>query len=226
MTTLATLRTRAQYVADMTNSQFIADAELNQYINTGLAELYDLVVSSFEDYFTVSTFLTITAGTNTVELPATFYKARAVDFSLNGTWSTVKLFNFLSRNSLRKTSFLQNVPDSGRRYRIFGDTLFIQNTDDAAGTYRLWYVPAYTALVADGDTIPVSLSKFGWDEYIVLYAAERMLSKEESSIVDVRNRRDEIRDRIIQMASDRQIEQAESVSDVTGNQLKGWDFEY
>lgn len=223
--TLGTLRTRARQIADMVGSQFISDSELTTYINTGYFELYDLVVNSFEDYFTTTTSLTITTG-NTAALPADFYKARAVDYYLNGKWTTVKLFNFLNRNNLNKVSFLNVTPDSGRRYRIMGNTLIIQNVDNAAGTYRLWYAPAPTALESDEETINEDLSKTGWDEYIVLYAAERMLAKEESSTTDVVRRRGEIAGRITQMAADRQMEQSDQVSDSAQTMiLTGW-YEY
>lgn len=223
--TLTNLRDSARNLADMTGSQFISDSELDAYINTGLFELYDLVVRAFEDYFTTSTSLTISSG-NTASLPADFYKARAVDYSLNGAWTTVKLFNFVNRNNFNQVSFLNQTPDSGRRYRILGDTLFIQNTDNATGTYRLWYVPAPTALSSGSDTIPTSLAKFGWSEYIALYAAERMLSKEESDIKDIKARRQEIAQRITQMAADRQIEQSETISDSQPTLFNtGW-YEY
>lgn len=224
-TTLATLRTRARQIADMVDSQFIPDAELDNYINTAYFELYDLVVSSFEDYFTTSTNLTITTG-NTASLPADFYKARAVDYSLNGNWATVKLFNFLNRNSLNRAAFLNTTPDSGRRYRIMGNTLIIQNVDNAAGTYRLWYAPAPNLLTDGADSISTDLSKMGWDEYIPLYAAERMLSKEESSTSDVLRRRGEIAGRITQMAADRQMEQSDQISDSGQNTIFTGGYEY
>lgn len=107
-----------------------------------------------------------------------------------------------------------------------GNTLIIQNVDNAAGTYRLWYAPSPTLLTDAADAISTDLSKMGWDEYIPLYAAERMLSKEESSTSDVRNRRGEIAGRITQMAADRQMEQSDQVSDSGQTMiLTGW-YEY
>ena len=225
-TTLTQLQTRARYIADMTNSQFISDAELTYYINSGLTELYDLVVRSFEDYFINTTTFTIASGANSYALPSDFYKCRAVDFQLNGNWTTVKLFNFANRNTFRRVSFLYATPDSGRRYRIFGDNLIIQNTDNAAGNYRMYYVPAPTLLTSGSDTIPATLSQAGWDEYIALYAAERMLSKEETDNREVITRREELKQRIISLAADRQVEQSEVVSDMSQTLiLTGW-YEY
>ena len=103
---------------------------------------------------------------------------------------------------------------SPRAYRIMADSLILQPTLAATGDYKLWYVPAPTFLVADADLIPESLSKFGWDEYIVLYAAERMLSKEESPITDVQSERAQVGARITTMASNRQVDQSNTIQDV------------
>lgn len=214
MTTLLQLRTRARERADQVGSTFVTDTELTTNINLGLSELYDLVVSAFEDYFTISTTLTVSSG-DTAALPADFYKLRGLDYDNNGRFVALRQFEFNERNSAQNQDLFfwrgYTVP---RRYRIIGDSLLLQPSASAVGSYKLWYAPAPTLLVADGDTIPTALSKFGWDEYIALYAAERMLSKEESSITDLRNQRAEIADRIRQMSANRQVDQSDSIQDV------------
>lgn len=214
MATLLELRTRARQRADMVNSQFVTDAELNTYINIGLTELYDIVVSAFEDYFTTNVNFTVTTG-DTYTLPADFYKLRALDFSSNGSWIACKEFQFNERNNSQTGINWINGTGPVRSYRIMGDSLLLQPTASATGLYRLWYVPSQVALTTDGQSIPSALSRFGWDEYIVLLAAERMLSKEESSITDVRNERTELQNRITQMAANRQVDQSSVIQDVT-----------
>ncbi len=224
-TTLQNLIDRARSRADMINSDFVDDTtELTPWANAGLMELYDLVVRSFEDYFTTSTTSTITTG-NTISLPATFYKLRALDYSLNGSYVNVPLFNFQDRNKVNNGLNWNRTNGDGRAYRIMADNILIQNAASAAGTYQIWYVPSLTPLSALSDAIPTNLSKFGWDEYIVLYMAERMLSKEESSIADVNNARGELVGRISAMAADRQIEQPETIADTQGAQFRGT-YEY
>lgn len=220
-TTLLNLQTRARERADMTNSQFIGDAELNTYINMGMLELYDLLVQANEDYFTTSTNLTISAGANTAALPASFYKLRGLDYSLNGSYVNVPLFNFQDRNRASSRNIWSSVLGDGRRYRVFADSIMIQDIDNAAGSYRAWYIPALAYLVNTTDTLPASLSKFGWDEYIVLFAAERMLSKEESDTAEVRGQRGELANRITIMATDRQVDQSEQIADVQSNRPLG-----
>lgn len=220
-TTLLNLQTRARERADMVNSQFISDAELNTYINMGMLELYDMLVQANEDYFTTSTNLTISAGSNTAALPATFYKLRGLDFSLNGSYVNVPLFNFQDRNRASSRNIWSNLLGDGRRYRVFADNIMIQDIDNAAGSYRAWYIPSLSYLVNTSDTLPASLSKFGWDEYIVLFAAERMLSKEESDTAEVRAQRGELANRITAMSTDRQVDQSEQIADVQSNRPLG-----
>ena len=71
--TLLQLRTQARDRADMTNSLFIADAELNNYINSSIAELHDLLIGAYDSYYSIltSTFNTV-SGTATYALPADF----------------------------------------------------------------------------------------------------------------------------------------------------------
>ena len=45
------LRTRARRRADMENSTFVSDAEIQDYLNSSISELHDFMVKSYEDYF-------------------------------------------------------------------------------------------------------------------------------------------------------------------------------
>lgn len=212
-TTLLNLSTRARERADMTNSQFIDTSELTNYINMGMLELYDALIQANEDYFTTSTTLTVSAGTNTAALPATFYKLRGLDYLLNGAYVNVPLFNFQDRNRASTKNIWDAGIGDGRRYRVFADNILIQDIDNAAGTYRAWYVPSLAPLVNNTDTLPTTLSKFGWDEYIVLFAAERMLNKEESDTADIKNQKNSLLARIVEMSANRQLEQSEQIAD-------------
>ena len=211
---LTNLTDRSKQLADMVNSFFVSPAEWTNYINAGYAELYDLVVASFEDYFTTTTTSTITTGNNTISLPASFYKLRALDYSLNGTYVNCTQFTFNDRNmqSNWRSSALYNR--AGRQYRIVGDTLYIVPEDRAAGTYQIWYVPALTLLSSGSDVLPTSLSKFGWEEYICLYAAERALNKQESDVGVIQKQRQDLANRIISMAANRNVDQPERITDL------------
>ncbi len=61
-------------------------------------------------------------------------------------------------------------------YRIVGATIQF-NPTPADGTYKVRYVPVPGTLSADGDTLDGVL---GWEEYVILYAAYKLLQKEGS----------------------------------------------
>ena len=121
--TLGQLRTLCRERADMENSNFISDSELNSYINSSCAELYDLIVGQHDDYYVTSATLTISSG-NTVSLPSDFYKLRGLDYRVDANnYLTVKRFNFASRNLRdRDTSAFYGLAPY-REYRVLGSTL-------------------------------------------------------------------------------------------------------
>lgn len=131
----------------MQNSNFVTDSELDIYINNSYLELYDIVVSRFEDYYTTSTTFNIASG-NTEALPADFYKLRGVDYNVGGTFYEMRKWNFNDRNILdRPYNILYTRYLDYRRYRIVGSNLQIIPEDKATGDYRLWYVPLATRMV-------------------------------------------------------------------------------
>ncbi len=226
-TTLENLRDRARSRTDMVDSEFVTDTELDAWLNQGYMELYDLVVNAFEDYFTVSEAFSISSG-NTAPLPPDFYKLRGLDFNFNGKFINCREFNFVDRNSTNNNVNWMFSYLPKRSYRIMGDNLIILPEQDALGDYKLWYVPAAFLLTSSSSELPSALSKFGWDEYIVLYAAERMLSKEETDVADVVRERGEVAQRITTMAANRQVDQSETVQNVTDSiyQPGAWWYGY
>jgi fibronectin type 3 domain-containing protein len=48
---LASLRLASQQKADRINSQFVTTQEWNTFINLAMNELYDLLITTYEDYF-------------------------------------------------------------------------------------------------------------------------------------------------------------------------------
>ena len=185
--TLLQLRTLAREESDMESTTFISDSEFNSYINQSAFELYDLLVGSYgeEYYATNASFITdgtaeayaLPNGTN-FSGALKFYKLIGVSYQVStNRYITLKRFNFADRNR----SFSNMIADSGK-------------------TIRLDYIPAMTTLDADGDTLD---GINGWDEYIIVDAARKAKSKEESSTIDLANRKMELKSRIEGMAQAR-----------------------
>ncbi len=81
--TLAQLRTASRQRADMVNSTFISDPELNSYINASYYELYDLLVQKYgNDYFMKEYSFQLQGNISQYPLPADFFKLLGVDLLL------------------------------------------------------------------------------------------------------------------------------------------------
>ena len=212
MTTLAEIREKVRERSDQQNSQFITDAELNGYINNSYAELYDILVSSFEDYYTSIYPFVIASGSSDIAIPSDCYKIRGVDLSYDGTnWVNVAKFNFAERNRIGARTRI-NVGLLGVNYRLMGDKLYFIPEDRAPGQYRLWYIPRYTPLVNDTDVLSDVLD---FDEYIIVDAAIKCLIKEESDPSMLVMAKQALKQRIDSMAANRDAAQPERVGDVS-----------
>jgi len=215
-TTLAALRNRAKRRADMLNSKFVSDAEWNQYISDSYAELYDLLVSKFEDYYIADPLIFSITGSNyTYALPADFYKLKGVDKSLSGAgdWYTLRPFMFEDRNARRTATRFRGLYPA-IRYKILGEELFLSPDDQATGTYRMWYVPRYTALTSDASTVD---GVNGWEVYIETDAAIKALQKEESDVSVLMAMKAALIKRIEDMAANRDVGEPDRVTDVSLN---------
>lgn len=175
--TLSELRSRVRQRADMVDNDFVEDAELTTYIQQSYRKLYNLIITTFSDWYVDDPVeFTISSG-NTFTLPATFYKLVAVDYSLSGKWIEVSRFTMNERN--RSTAGRFRVFHPSIKYRLMNNKLRFIPTDNASGTYRYWAVSKPSVPVDDVDTVE---GENGWDEFIVLDAAIKCLNKEESDV--------------------------------------------
>jgi hypothetical protein len=206
--TLASMREQARQRADMVNSEFCSDAEINQYINNSAAELYDLLVSVNEDYFVSSTpqSISVTSGTDSYDLAADFYKALGVDLYLNGSWVTMKPFMFAERNAYQGMMF-----DMPFRYRIRGGKISFVPVPSGNHTVQIWYIPRFTALASDAATFD---GINGWEEYVIVDAAIKMLQKEESDVSVLLAQKEALKARINTMAANRDSGSPQRIVDV------------
>lgn len=212
MATLTDLILSARQKADMVNSTFIEDPEWTDYINNSYAELYDILVSRFEDYYSKTLSFTIASSSTSQTLPSDFYKFRGLDFNISGNdYITVRKFNFEERNKINRvlTRTLRGVSD--RQYRVMGQNILIYPVDKAPGNYRLWYIPRYTPLTTGASVLGDVLD---FQEYITTDAAIKALVKEESDPSALMMHKNELKLRIEAMASNRDTT-PDRIGDVT-----------
>ena len=168
------VRLLAQQRADRVNNNFVTQTEWNSYINQSAFELYDMLVTLYEDYYLASPAIFQTVGgQNTYTLPngvASFkdmsgnsfvapalYKLMGVDFGLanmSNAWVTVKKYDFVQRNRFvfpNLNSTYMGV--FNLQYRMMGDNLQFIPTPSGSQYVRLWYIPRMAQLVMDNDKI-------------------------------------------------------------------------
>lgn len=174
----------------MQQSSFFSTAEKIDLLNALYPELYDLLVSANENYYSKSPAYTFNIGGSTLSysLPADFYKILGVDFQIGGLWTTVFPYNESDRNR----SFNSNLP---------------------SGQVRLRYVPAPTTFSANDLSATVD-GVSGWDELVVLNLAIAMLSAEESSTTQLERRLAKIEKRIATVSQNRDLAMPGTVTDV------------
>lgn len=214
--TLEELRTAARQRADMINSDFVTDAEFNQYINLSYFELYDILVQKYgSDYFVAAPYAFSTvADTATVALPEDFYKSMALDVSLGGRWVNVRPFTFGERNSLNSPRI---AAGANVQYRINGSNLLFIPTPTQEQQFQLWYVPRLTPLEDDED---VADGVSGWLEFVIVDATIKALNKEESDTGVLRAQKAALIQRIESAAENRDAGEPATVTDTSAS---GWD---
>lgn len=135
---------RARQESDNENSFFVTDAEVLGWLNIGLSELYDIIITQFEDYAeSVYIFNTI-AGTQDYTLPIDFYKLQGVDLIEGQVNYTLRRFMNNERNRYQTNIY----PAMGRyfRYRIIGDKIRFMPIPQGAKQIRVSYAPLYAPL--------------------------------------------------------------------------------
>lgn len=216
--TLAEIRTAARQRADMTASQFVTDAEFNSYINSSLAELYDLLVTSYgNDYYATTANITTVTGQDRYALPADFFKLLGVDLAIQGTagsanatYVSLRPFNMTERNRYTTASVQTWVGVTNIRYRLSANSLWLTPTPQNGQSLRLWYVPRVIPLVNDAD---VADGVSGWLEYVVVDAAVKALQKEESDVSVLLAQKTALTQRINAAAANRDAANPATVAD-------------
>lgn len=230
---LGQIRDLSKKKADLTRSNFVTLPEWNEFIRLSCYELYDLLVTTYQDYF-IADPLTITMdGSTAYDLPngqnhsaaRALYKLVGVDMgpsSGNTTgWVTVNKFNFIDRNKYffpNSNSILYGQVNMS--YRVMGSTIRFIPNPSANQVVRLWYVPRLTQLLQDTDTTDMSIS--GWILYVIIRAAKYALDKEESDTSKLDAELLFLKQRIEASASNRDSGQPDTISDTRATNGSGW----
>ena len=192
---------RVRRRADMVGSNFVSDVEVTDYLNQGIAELHDILVTKYEDYSLSSATFTLTAGEdNEFDLPSDFYKCLGVDYATNSNSTTVvnlRSYNFGERN-MYNNLFYNTGLVATPRYHIQGTRLKFIPKPTTSGTATLFYVPEAQQLT-NTDTL-LNIPN-GYEEYAVICAAINCLQKEETDVRVLLTQKAALKDRIEKAAT-------------------------
>lgn len=158
---LADLRMDARQRSDTENDPHIGDVELNRWIRTGYAALYDQLISLWGEDFFVSVSATITTdGQNDqYPLPADHYKnlltevRNSMALTVNNgvpAWITVHPFPLRDKNRYNLINFASYFGYLNVRYRITGSTVQFAPMPTGGQVFRLWYAPRLMPLADTG----------------------------------------------------------------------------
>lgn len=198
-TTLLAMRTAARQRADMENSLFVSDTEINQLINANIRKIHRRIIKNYGNaYAGASTTITTVANTEAYALPAAFMK-----LSSYGVWwvdgsQKRRLSRYNPNESNAQTpsegwnAWSWHSGKSNVSYDIFNKEIRFLPTPLAVHSVKIYYHPTPSTLSLDADTYDGIM---GLEEAIIWYSAADMLGKQESdNTYQVRMAEEELKD--------------------------------
>lgn len=178
--TLTNLIARSRSRADQPIVGFVTAAELLDWINEGVQQLHEKLVSAYgEEYISSSANLTVASGV--APLPAGFFKLQTIEMSVAGVTRTLLPYVQQERNAYKN---IPNIVGSTKpRYKLVAGNVKLLPVQPNGTVVAITYAPEATLLATGTDTINFPN---GWEKYVVLYAAIQMMEKEETSTTTAR----------------------------------------
>ncbi len=240
------IRLRSKQNADRVNSNFVRNAEWDSFIGLAMDELYDMLITVYEDYFKApnATFLTSNATSifplpdgatsffgddNTPFIAKPFYKLLGVDLALNtaqNAWVTMSKYMLIKRNQYLYPNSNSTIYGwQNAQYRVLGNNIEFIPVPAGSQRIRLLYIPRLQQLMLDTDVSTIGFS--GWLRYVIVRAAKYALDKEESDSSKQDAEIMALQTRINASADNRDVGQPDSISntrDTTGYGAGGGGF--
>lgn len=156
--TLAGLRAAVLRRGGVENSIDLTPTVLNDYINSAIAELYDILDEKDDDRFVTPATLTTTLGLDSVALPSGFYQLRKLEIVDSTAPSGYRRLRPIAVDAkhLYATGYLY-----GKQYRYWLNAyqVTLVPPPGVVETLRCYYVPVSPVLVNDTDVLD------GWNGY-------------------------------------------------------------
>jgi len=197
-------------------ADFANPAIVPMYVNFEMAALWDILISTYEDYLVYRRMIPVVANKEDYALPEDFYKFRKIFPIVSGErCKPLKKFNLkdLGQASVDAAILVSQIEDT--RYKVTGSRLWLYPEPSSAAQLELWYVPQFPYLKNFDDLVPHQIPN-GWEDYVVEGVAARLLEKEESDASAQRKRQKEVLQRIMVLAEDRDVGEPFQMQDTEG----------
>ncbi len=204
--TLEAIRDIVRFRGSFENSAKFTDPRLDVEINAAYAELYELMADSNEGFFDTDATTVTVAAQAYVDLPADFWRLRAVDVLVSGRYRELVQVGIDDRNKYQSTT---GCPEAyrtaagGARGR-----LVLYPPPAAVETLRITYTPTVTPLEADDDEIEAYND---WSDYVVAGTLLRLYQREERPLGEIQQELGRITARIIKATGQRRAAEPELI---------------
>ena len=165
--TVAELITKFRIRGGYESSGRMTDAKVIDFLECGLSELHDLLITKFgDDYFTTRVETAYTANDDTYDLPTNFLKLLRADRKDGTTWCRMR--------RVQLCDIGDGTTGTPTYYRIEGDSIMLDPPPSSSGTYRLIYIKCAPKLTTSGSPPAGSVNQVdgynGWENLAILYA--------------------------------------------------------
>jgi hypothetical protein len=204
--TRAEIRARVRFLGTYENSAKFTDALVNDEIQAGLSELYEVMADANEGHFDTTASAVTVAAQDWVALPADFWRLRGVDVLISGKYRELDQIGITDRNKY------QGASSRPQAYRTAaGSTrgrIILYPTPNAVETLRFVYTPTCPVFTSDADTFEFYA---GYDDYVVHATLLRLHQREERPLGETQQELARITARIMKSSQQRRAAEPELI---------------
>jgi hypothetical protein len=219
--TLTSLIASVRRRANIENqTAFIPDAEITEYLNAGLAALYDMLVQAgAQPWYRNSYTITTTGNTTAYDLPADFYEMQSVDVQLgNGGIPTISARPYMEFERNRYKYYPGWLYGTPVYYRLQGSTINFIPAPGSTYNVTLNYYPVFPKLASGSDSFD---GVNGWEEYAIWKATADCKAKLEEDPSYALGAMAKLEQKIQSMSEQRDTGAAERMTETDAD---GWPY--
>jgi hypothetical protein len=173
--TLTNLTSDVRVRADMVGSSFPQDPEIQEWLNQGWAELYDLLIASGEKYYLTTALGNTSNGVEEYAVPADHYKTLGISVQVSGGRPRpAHRFQFERRDDYDPNGW--NWPNRVY-YDLWGGNIHFMPVPSGVYPYKHYYYPAPVRLVNGTDFWD---GVAGWEQYAIDWAAKKVAARDDN----------------------------------------------